>query len=838
MTRQTIALEITCTLADLGPQTYYFATEGFRTSALDTPALVYFAEKVESIGEYRRELFSGARMAGATRASRGSIVITNDGSLDVFSRLTSGATVVARIGEVGAPYPAGWVDLFVTYIDSAAADFSQLRLELRDLTERLNAPIVTAQFSGTGGLEGTVAANVKKQLVLGQPGLLPMVLLDPVKQVYYLQANATDVATLSGLAPFGVPFEGGVPVGRGVPYVFADFMLEQEPDPGTFRMWAGYGGTTLGGKFGSEADAMVYVKGPVYIRLGTPPVFDMRFGATGLLQNTAADTPRRWRFTDLCNRAGLSAVGPATLATVAGERNDFDAGNHLIDGDQTYVQTMSDRAQAVLGAFGFDRLGRFYCARLLDPEETANALDVSAYTFTEHNSGEYARTAVPGIENPAYQVNVKAGRAFKSGLASGASTEMQSILQREGFLVAFSGTCDAVRQRYPGAQSVSIEIDGHDFPDSAAQLQFVQRFGLLFGKPRFLLSLTCYDFSAQALAIELMSKVTLRLPRFGFDAGVALRVVTVAHDYKLRRIRFGLWGGDDGHEYAWALGGGNYPAGSGDPGGSYGGPLPPAAAPSLSKLRDTIDPIEGYFTGAISFAGALESAIDAIEGVFTGDVAAPAGDPNFASVALLLHFDGTDGSTTITDSSSYADGKTSSAPILIETSDSVWGGACLQIPSGTTDEDTGANWSPGSSRFARSSGTAYTIECWFKKTGATTAGAVARLFNGILLWRLQATSTSNGWNVNCGGTSTNFTATTGDWHFCQTVIGTDNVAVTKIDGTTVQTTSALSPWTGTPYPVLNPAVAVSGGDLRVEDLRITVGVARAFAVPSAAFPDF
>ncbi|MBP7625197.1 MAG: hypothetical protein KA763_14630, partial [Xanthomonadales bacterium] len=374
------------------------------------------------------------------------------------------------------------------------------------------------------------------------------------------------------------------------------------------------------------------------------------------------------------------------------------------------------------------------------------------------------------------------------------------------------------------------------FEDLAARQAFVEAFGALYGTQRDFVSLKCKRFDVETLAITLHDKVTMQIGRFGYGAGVLFRVVSIDVNLDEPAIRFVLWGNNSG-SFSWSLTGGSYPPGNGDPGGSWGPGGPPDGFPTLEDKSSTFEDFSIEFFVAPVHEGRADFELEDFTISTDSTIVEVLTDPHFASVALLLHFDGTDGSTTITDSSSYADGKTSSAPILIETSDSVWGGACLQIPSGTTDEDTGATWSPGSSRFARSSGTAYTIECWFKKTGATTAGAVARLFNGVLLWRLQATSTSNGWNMNCGGTSTNFTATTGDWHFCQTVIGTDNVAVTKIDGTTVQTTSALSPWTGTPYPVLNPAVAVSGGDLRIEDLRITVGVARSFAVPTAAFPD-
>ena len=367
-------------------------------------------------------------------------------------------------------------------------------------------------------------------------------------------------------------------------------------------------------------------------------------------------------------------------------------------------------------------------------------------------------------------------------------------------------------------------------------MAFIEQFGALYGTQRDFVSLKCKRFDTGTLEITLHDKVTLQINRFGYDAGVLFRVVAIEVNLDEPSIRLVLWGNNSGFA-TWALGGGAFPAGAGDPGGSWGGSGPPNGTPNIEDLTSTFDDFDIEFFVAPSAEASASFELEDFTISTDSEIVEAVTDPYFANVALLLHFGGTDGSTTITDSSSYADGKTSSSPILIETSDSVWGGSCLAYPSGTTDEDTGANWTPGASRFARSSGTAYTIELWFKKTGATTAGSVARLFNGSVLWRLQATSTSNGWQVTVGGTSTNFTVTTGDWHFLQTVVSTGNIATTKVDNTTVQTTGTIAAWTGTPYPVLNTSTVVSGGDLRIDDLRITPGVARSFAVPTAAFPD-
>ena len=810
-------------------ETFYATTHGFTTKPTDSPPSTYIAENVakDGAGSYRRDLFSAARVAGGSVPSFGVIKLDNtDGRLDDFARYASaGGTVRCYYGDDSKAFPGGYWLVYVSRISAVVADFEFITIRQKDRSELLRAPVVTATFAGSGGLEGPSGGpGRKKQLVFGRPGLIPLIPIDTTRQIYYVQANATDAQFLAALTSFGRPFEGGVPIGVGGILLDVDEVLTVEPDPGEYRICFGtYDGTTVSSQ----------TKGPGYIRLGTPPIADLRIGAAGFLQNDPKTPPRPWRFTDLCNRAGMSDVTPSTLAAVGGQVENFDAGNRLVEADQTYEEVFNDRALSLNGAWGFNERDQFYCVTLADPTAGNGS---SVYTFTFDNAEEFARVPIAGMERPVWQVNVKSGRAFPATPLEGASAEMHDLLTREGYLVQFSGSAADIKTAYPQAISVSIEIDSNEFESQPQRVAFIEQFGALYGTQRDFVSLKCKRFDTGTLAITLHDKVTLQINRFGYDAGVLFRVVAIEVNLDEPSIRLVLWGNNSGFA-TWALGGGAFPAGAGDPGGSWGGSGPPNGTPNIEDLTSTFDDFDIEFFVAPSAEASASFELEDFTISTDSEIVEAVTDPYFANVALLLHFGGTDGSTTITDSSSYANSKTSSSPILIETSDSVWGGSCLAYPSGTTDEDTGANWTPGASRFARSSGTAYTIELWFKKTGATTAGSVARLFNGSVLWRLQATSTSNQWQITVGGTSTNFTVSTGDWHFLQTVVSTGNIATTKVDNTTVQTTGTIAAWTGTPYPVLNTSTVVSGGDLRIDDLRITPGVARSFAVPTAAFPD-
>ncbi len=836
-TAQRFVIEITVPVDGGDEETYYVTTAGFRTKPTDTPPNTEIPELIAAggIGDYGRDLFNGARVMGLTRTAETRVTLINaEGVLDTFARAVGSGRAVCRLGDIGAAYPAGYEVQWVLYVQACPVDFDTAQLILADRSRRFDAPIVTAQFKGTGGLEGTVAAAEKKRLVFGQPGLIPLVLLDPATQLYYVQANATDLNTIGGNSEFGHPFEGGVPVGRGPLYNYSEEMLSTEPDAGEYRLWAGIKPPRINNIILVDEEAtQTYTKGPVYLRLVAPPVFELRFGASGLLQNLTSETPRAWRFTDLCNRAGMEDVTPATLAPMGGQTFDFDLGNRLVEGDQTFADVMNDRAAALLGTFGFTADDRFYCAKLQDPEDGA---DASAFTFTRSNSTDFARAPIPGMEQPVWQISVRAGRAFPAPAASGASAEVTDILGRQEYLVSFTGTCQSIKDRYPEARSIAITIDGHDFATAEAQQAFIDEFGRLHGTQRDVVYLTCTEFTATTRALDLCTKVTLLIDRFGYDAGEPMRIISTKRIGGGRQIRFGLWGRNSGYG-TWELGGGSYPAGSGDPGGSWGGPIPPDSAPTATTLRDLIDPFEGAYIGAILTAGLVDPAMDDMGGTYIGSIAAPSGDPDFASVALLLHGDGTDGSLTITDSSSYADHKTGvSGEVEIDTAQSKWGGASIKSIAATF---TGVTWS--SSRFNRSSGQAYTIELWFRASASPGYEADILNFSGtiypIIVWYGDRGGGSVGLQVILSGTTFNPSGITADaWHFLQAVWTTGNVVDCRIDGASIGTVSSAAGWSSSAVSIGLPVVE-SFDDAWADDLRITVGVARAFAVPTEAFPN-
>jgi hypothetical protein len=230
-------------------------------------------------------------------------------------------------------------------------------------------------------------------------------------------------------------------------------------------------------------------------------------------------------------------------------------------------------------------------------------------------------------------------------------------------------------------------------------------------------------------------------------------------------------------------------------------------------------------------------------------------DPDFDSVSLLLHGDGTNGSTTFIDSSSNSHTVTPSGNAQISTTQSKFGGASIKFD-GSGDYLT----IPGSSEFSPGSGD-FTAETWFYLDA--NPGLSLQYYRRILLSSYSYSGGSiTGFTLQLRGTQTAYTfitANDGDtvvsdasvtvsqnvWH---------HVAFTKsgsdcrifFNGSQVGATGTYSTFadsSANPLYVgrLNLSTT-TGWDFSgyIDDLRITKGVARytsSFTPPTAPFPN-
>lgn len=219
--------------------------------------------------------------------------------------------------------------------------------------------------------------------------------------------------------------------------------------------------------------------------------------------------------------------------------------------------------------------------------------------------------------------------------------------------------------------------------------------------------------------------------------------------------------------------------------------------------------------------------------------AASSGDPSFASVVALLHGDGSNGSTTITDHSASAKTWTVGGNAAISTAQSKFGGASIAFD-GSGDYLTTAShadWAFGTGDL--------TVESWVRWTTHTATSVILSNYtNATNGWWLR-------WNISgdlqfgygdTGLASSVFSPTNGQWyHIAWCRAGSSNRLF--VDGTQIGITITSAQnyaSTAALYAGRLGALDAQNFNGYLDDIRITKGAARYtsnFTAPTAAFPN-
>jgi hypothetical protein len=226
-------------------------------------------------------------------------------------------------------------------------------------------------------------------------------------------------------------------------------------------------------------------------------------------------------------------------------------------------------------------------------------------------------------------------------------------------------------------------------------------------------------------------------------------------------------------------------------------------------------------------------------------------DPNFSSVSLLLHMDGSNGSTSFVDSSANAFTVTAVGNAQISTAQSKFGGSSAFFD-GTGDYLSITD----NNAFSFGSG-AFTIEAWVYYIPTSGSFAIASQRASATVnasWGLILSSLNNGptFAYSTNGTfmtnlakTFSISANANSWHHFA-VCRSGNTLYFFADGTSLGTFAlASTPFYDSTAPVLigamNSTTPASFMNGYIEELRITKGVARYtanFTVPSEPFPNF
>ena len=646
-------VEITPTVSSDGStSTFLFGTKPWRTKPTDTPPNAPVRGLLKNPGTVRRELFSRARVTGAIAPSFGNIVLNNKAPQrggagpfdDWIDYGIAGSQIVVRWGDESAAYPDGYATVYIAYAAGWLADSDELTIRLRDLLYLLDQPAAPEGFAGTGGLEGTPGIAKHKQFVSGDPGFVTPTLIDAVRQIYFVQATATGglhdqwKTNSTPINPFDV-FDNAVELTRASSnYASADDLVAAAPSAGEVKFYFGDASAVFSG----------WKSGGVYFRVGSPPAGDLRCYATGYPQDAdAARLGVAWGTFTAQTLAGRAGIPTANLDTSGFA---LPVGPQLLGDDRTWADALNDAALALQGWYGINRLGVFRSGLLLDPESTylyygasptivgvPSAPSTSGYTFSEAGIKDLKRQPVPDMEAPVWSVSMQSGDTWPSRIATGANDTMRDYLSREVWHSS-TGRVPAIKLADPGALTESVRMRGRYIQSDFDRDLWYARYFALYGGRRHFFTFTA-PMSADLLALDLHDCVTLAHSRFNLSAGVKCRIVGITIDCStaIPEMRFVLWTGSTGTYVPI-------------PGGGTGTPTA-----SISPLAQ--QQLIAQFT-QVFFASVASAAAGGGSGALMGDftqqfIASVAGDGSFSSVLALLHFEGSDGDTTTTDSSSY-----------------------------------------------------------------------------------------------------------------------------------------------------------------------------------------
>lgn len=218
----------------------------------------------------------------------------------------------------------------------------------------------------------------------------------------------------------------------------------------------------------------------------------------------------------------------------------------------------------------------------------------------------------------------------------------------------------------------------------------------------------------------------------------------------------------------------------------------------------------------------------------------PANDPYFSSVKLLLHFDGSDGGTTFTDSSSSANAATNNNAST-GTGTVKFGSAALKL-----DASTDYIYYPSNSVVLFGSGD-FTMEGWLNYPTVSGAGAGLVAYTGTSSGNFILSCGSSGiggtndkltWWTSSGAVTSTTTVTGGAWHYFAVTRSGTTLRV-YVDGALEATGSDSQNHVGTLQ--IGSGYHSIDATSYLDDLRLTMGVARytgsSHTVPTAAHPN-
>lgn len=482
-----------------------YASAGYVTKPADTPSNTVYDPRVKVPANYRRSI----RGEGGRVSSGGGEVILNnpDGALDGLFDAVDGRALRLLTVAPGAAYSTATLVLRAT-MEQAEYTWNRVRIRLRDRVAELADTVVQeTKYAGTT-ISGTVKnAEGRPEDVKGQPKpstlgkvySVPAVPVDVFNLVY--QVNDGAVSTIA------VSDQGVVLTNAG-----------DDADLATL-----YAATIASGQYRT-----CLAEG--YFRLGASPggivTADVVQGAT------AADRTAGAIIQALAARGGVTGVDTAAF-TALDTANSAEVGI-WIDSETDIARAIDDVATSIGAWWGFTRTGDLTCGRIEAPAGTSAATYTGVEILDRGQGLERAATDLP-----AYSVVVKYRRNWRA-LAGGdvagsvSDADKAALAQDWRTVTAENAATQTTHLLAREIEQPSLIVDA-----TAAQTE-ADRLLALYGvrRSRYRIPMA----TEYASSIGLGYTVTIKVPRFGLDAGVKFMVVGIEENAESGVTELEVWG--------------------------------------------------------------------------------------------------------------------------------------------------------------------------------------------------------------------------------------------------------------------------------------------------------
>jgi hypothetical protein len=492
----------------------YASGRGKMTRPSETPANAHYEPRLRQPIDFKRTMFSNARVTGGGSVGAGEIVLNNtdQGLASLRDLGIDGRDVVVRVGPQDGAYPADYTTVLTGTAEQVEVGASTATIRLRDRLEILKQPLQATLYAGNNalpsGAEG-VATDIKgqrKPLLFGLRRQVEPVRVNTAKLIYQVHDGATDyIETV---------FDRGLELsGSGTDH--ADLAALEAA-------------TIVAGEFDTCHALGLF-------RLGSTPAgrvtADVYGDATGSYVNTAARIVERI----LVGRCGIdpSALDSASFTALA------SAAAYVCGAYFTGETTRQAAIDAILASVGGwlvpTRLGQWQVGQLVAPSGTP------AFTFTDADilALDTRATRDDGAGVPVWRVKVRGERYAPAGPAdlAGGMTEAAKANFMQEWREATAEDA-AVKTKHLLASEVTVDTaiaSAASMATEAARLLALHKVRRDFVQARVALT------QANA-AVDLGSVVRLVTPRLGYGAGRDFVCVGIEADGKRGWLKMDLWG--------------------------------------------------------------------------------------------------------------------------------------------------------------------------------------------------------------------------------------------------------------------------------------------------------